>query len=567
MSSTTVEEDPLLESHIKILLSGGAENTDLSLSKGGVVSGTELINNVPLNLFDKITTDEAVNGITDHRCLYIKNTHSTKTALKCRLFIESNTTSAATEVFFGIGSSGINKDETTLQQDTNDPPAVIFTKISEVPTVANIGDLPPNSRIGIWIKWVTNAGAETIPDDICIFALDFDQEASNLPPPVGQCPEGYHFDVDLGLCVSDDDPDPNDPICPNGFHWDDLQQKCIANTPLCPTGFKFDPVLQTCVPDSQPVQCPSGSHYDLELQQCVPDNPPSNPPPDISIALVGDFDCNSRTDATFANIKSHIKTQASQGLPLGALIALGDLSYGNSQDCWIELTTTLDDLYPINIFPMIGNHDDTEDGNAQKREDIINTYPVIPESGNYAVTIGNIRFIVIDTQKDYDVGSAQYNFTQQQLELAHNNADIKWKIVCYHKPSLHAEGDNHGALVDLRDAYHPLFDQYKVDFIFSGHNHIFWRSFPIKHNANDSGNPTVVNTDPDGPYNNVDGRTFIVVGTGGRTAHDSSLDSWIIKMNATYGVGYIHLENQGRRIKWEFITNEGETIDSAEFNK
>ena len=173
----------------------------------------------------------------------------------------------------------------------------------------------------------------------------------------------------------------------------------------------------------------------------------------------------------------------------------------------------------------------------------------------------------MDTQSDYDVGSQQYEFTREQLELADNDPNILWKVVCYHKPSLHAEGDHHGALVDFRDAYHPLFDQFHVDFIFCGHNHIYWRSFPIQYDPNNSSEPVVVNTTLNGPYNNVDGRNFFVVGTGGRTVHDSSESTWLTNMHVVYGVGYLYLENQGRRIRWEFVSNEGETLDTATWTK
>ena len=88
----------------------------------------------------------------------------------------------------------------------------------------------------------------------------------------------------------------------------------------------------------------------------------------------------------------------------------------------------------------------------------------------------------------------------------------------YHKPSLISD-TTHEALTDFRSLYHPLFDTYKVDVIITGHAHIYFRSHPCKHNSADPELPIVQSTGTNGVYDNIDGRTFITVGTGGRRSN------------------------------------------------
>ena len=201
----------------------------------------------------------------------------------------------------------------------------------------------------------------------------------------------------------------------------------------------------------------------------------------MRFAIAGDFDCVGDTDETFASIKARIPTTGAAD-QLGLFFPIGDLSYGSSLDCFVELCQTLGSgIFPNLIYPVIGNHDDEEDGSAALRQQVINTFPNIPSRGYYAFTKGNIRFIGLDTQISYASGSAQHSFIVSELQAAAGNPAIKWKIVYYHKPSLISD-TSHEALTDFRNLYHPLFDTYKVDVIFTGHAHVYFRSKPVKHN-------------------------------------------------------------------------------------
>lgn len=63
-------------SQLQLFLSGGRNNPATSDSIGGDISAFSIPENLN-NLFPNITTEEALNGKTDYRCFYLKNTSQT----------------------------------------------------------------------------------------------------------------------------------------------------------------------------------------------------------------------------------------------------------------------------------------------------------------------------------------------------------------------------------------------------------------------------------------------------------------------------------------------------------
>lgn len=39
-----------------------------------------------------------------------------------------------------------------------------------------------------------------------------------------ECPEGYHYDQESGLCIPDEE------TCPDGYHWDEDTQTCVKDS-------------------------------------------------------------------------------------------------------------------------------------------------------------------------------------------------------------------------------------------------------------------------------------------------------------------------------------------------
>ena len=86
----------------------------------------------------------------------------------------------------------------------------------------------------------------------------------------------------------------------------------------------------------------------------------------------------------------------------------------------------------------------------------------------------------------------QYQFIEHDLRNAASNTKIDWTFVAESIP-IYTSPSDHPADFNIRDIYHPLFDKYGVDLVFSSDNHNYQRTFPLKYNSQDdsSNNPII----------------------------------------------------------------------------
>ena len=87
-------------------------------------------------------------------------------------------------------------------------------------------------------------------------------------------------------------------------------------------------------------------------------------------------------------------------------------------------------------------------------------------------------------------------------------------VVC--NACCYSSNQNHGSDGGLRDAWGPLFDQYAVDLVVSGHVHAYERTNPIR-----NGQPTRVVGKGGTVAPDVDGTTYVCAGGGGNTLYST----------------------------------------------
>lgn len=109
-------------------------------------------------------------------------------------------------------------------------------------------------------------------------------------------------------------------------------------------------------------------------------------------------------------------------------------------------------------------------------------------------TYGPCHIFVIDQYVNYKPGSEQYNWLVSEL----SNSVKAWKIVAFHSPGWAAGGHKNNRYV--QDYLQPLFIEYGVDIIITGHNHYYSRC-------------------------EVDGIQHITTGGGGAVLYDPDLSS------------------------------------------
>lgn len=87
----------------------------------------------------------------------------------------------------------------------------------------------------------------------------------------------------------------------------------------------------------------------------------------------------------------------------------------------------------------------------------------------YSFNENKIHITSINTSLDYSEGSEMYNWLASDL----SNTNKKWKIVITHHPPY--SSSTHGSTTNMWNTIVPLFEQYNVDLVLSGHDHTYER--------------------------------------------------------------------------------------------
>ena len=267
----------------------------------------------------------------------------------------------------------------------------------------------------------------------------------------------------------------------------------------------------------------------------------------FNVAAVGDWGCNDNSKNTLKNISSK-KPEL--------IIALGDLSYQRTAECWLEIISSVDNITSI----VRGDHD-----NDFRTNQYMKHFNMSSEF--YSFDHFNIHFVIMSTELPYELGSKQYEFVKSDLENTLTNSSINWIIIAYHQPAYISPNDCQGCSprVTLREVYHSLFDGYNVDLVLQAHSHNYERSYPILYNNKDSENPIIVN--PNNNYYNYDinkfhGTIFATIGTGGAELHNFEQKvPYIVTQHRGFGFLNLELTNNGTRLNSTFYDNNGTVSD------
>jgi hypothetical protein len=272
---------------------------------------------------------------------------------------------------------------------------------------------------------------------------------------------------------------------------------------------------------------------------------------DFNFAAAGDWACTSDTTDTVDNI-----LDKNPELVLG----LGDYSYEDSADCWLDIIQPIDNIMKI----AIGNHEIEEESILTE---YMNRFGL--KSQYYSFDYQNVHFIALATESEYldmstDKAKEQLAFVKSDLEKASANPNIKWIIPFFHRMMYYEDEDSsriepHDE--NLRKIYHPLFEQYGIKLVLQAHTHAYERTYPLKANPENMDNPIVTNQDLNN-YHNRDGLVIATVGTGGAAPSGFSGDSEYtpIQYENLFGFLNVDVSSDGRKLVGTFYDNDGGEI-------
>ncbi|MGE3860049.1 MAG: metallophosphoesterase [Nitrososphaeraceae archaeon] len=272
--------------------------------------------------------------------------------------------------------------------------------------------------------------------------------------------------------------------------------------------------------------------------------------PPFNFAVAADWGCDDNAQATVKNIQSKDPE---------LVIANGDLSYKKSAECWFELIQPFKSKMKI----AMGDHEysDTSGGATG----VINQYlkPLNLAKTYYSFDKNNVHFTIIDPYIDYGSTSDQYQFIENDLKTVSTNPKIDWLFVVESTP-MYTSQSEHAADSTIRDIYHPLFDKYDVDLVFSSDNHNYQRTFPLKYNSqSDSSNPIVTdrnqinyhNINDNGNENN-EGVIYLITGTAGRSLYEIKQQASFVAKQDDKHYGFLNIDINGKTLKGTFYANE-----------
>lgn len=241
---------------------------------------------------------------------------------------------------------------------------------------------------------------------------------------------------------------------------------------------------------------------------------------------------------------------------VGDLVDVGQ-DYGQWEG-WFDAGKGVIDA--ISVVPVVGNHETYTPEAKFSMPTLFTAQLKVPGNGPdglkgqvYSFDYGNVHFSVLDSQlgEERSFVPDMLQKQQQWLENDFISSDKEWKIVLLHRPPYHNRpkpGDE-----DWRDALTPLFDKYRVDIVFAGHDHAYARSHPLYGGKIAQGQGTV----------------YVTCGRSGtKTYKSAEAKEWnSFFFNPMEEPNYLIAEVSGKELTVRAVSQSGDLIDEWTIRK
>ncbi|MCG3227568.1 MAG: fibronectin type III domain-containing protein [Candidatus Heimdallarchaeota archaeon] len=139
-----------------------------------------------------------------------------------------------------------------------------------------------------------------------------------------------------------------------------------------------------------------------------------------------------------------------------------------SYQWWDWFTDFSPYLKHIPFMGVLGSHDDNH-------SNYYDAFALPGKEEYYSFNYGPVHFIGLHSEISYWGGT--YNKTiEWLLEDLETHNDYKWKIVAQHLPCYASAAQYHSGWFDeMLTLFVPIFEEYNVTMVFSGHNHLYER--------------------------------------------------------------------------------------------
>ncbi|WP_371381348.1 purple acid phosphatase family protein [Sporomusa aerivorans] len=236
---------------------------------------------------------------------------------------------------------------------------------------------------------------------------------------------------------------------------------------------------------------------------------------------------------------------------------VGDLvNVGNDEQEWQEWFSAVSGIAEtLPAMPLTGNHEMyTPQWKVNARPVLFTAQFQLPRNGPeglkeqvYSFDYGNTHFVMLDSQEREEGEFVPAMLAKQQVWLEKDLAqtDKLWKVIFIHRPPYHTQAAKPNE--NIRQAFVPIWDKYNVDVVFSGHEHVYARTYPL-YNGEVTDRGTV----------------YITTGRSGDKLYENgAAGAWDeVFYNPTDQPNYLSVEVQGDIMVVKAWKQNGEPIDS-----
>lgn len=261
-----------------------------------------------------------------------------------------------------------------------------------------------------------------------------------------------------------------------------------------------------------------------------------------SFSFVALGDVREGDNANHQRVRDCVLADGATYGPFAMLLQTGDLQDGNTPADWqnffeieaLNATSPLGKGAPylniIPFFPARGNHD----FGRSFYEGFFS--PPSFNSGSelyYSFDYGKLHVLVLDTSTLL-TDEAQTQFAEADLADQESQGYPRPIVVAFHSAGV-SDG-RHGNNRVVRDQWFPIFQEYGVDLVLQGHDHIYER------------------------FNPINGVTYVVTGGGGAGLYDAGVSNWTAVSLKTHN--YVIVEVSGNTLDVTAKNDSCAVIDS-----
>ncbi len=276
------------------------------------------------------------------------------------------------------------------------------------------------------------------------------------------------------------------------------------------------------------------------------------------------------------------------------MVCLGDaVDAGYSTQMWQLYFDALSEYTPeIPLMSIVGNHETRDDketayddagldfnlrfnNSEEASESIKKNLEGVSLSGNnqavadnidgsvYSFDYGDVHFVVLNSGSDWHTSSTLKLLQAQTEWLEEDLASTQatWKIVMIHQGLYPAKEERY---FGSRDILEPIMDEYNVDLVLQGHDHMVARTYPMRAGS-------VVSTDTPELVEKGEGTVYFIPGAAANKRYDdlTAIPSYMDIVINTESKAPVYSKINVLNDKMEIITVDinGNIVDAFEISK